>query len=413
MYHKTEDLNYDEKKYSRKISDILNWAKKSGRSDILAEADRIGTVTNMTNLKKAYGKLNQMKKTEKTVFSDNNNSAPMSEQPTPSPAATPAPENKPPQSPQMTDSTFHDPLLGANPKQRDYTAGLPSGNISSPAGAIPEPDFKGGATSFGSVPPNQPDNRFQSTQELPPNEKAKSSEELAKMLVDAYSTNVPAIFAYFSKVSEGKLSEMAARGEIDLNVVLNMGNQSISVGDYFKELNHQADQAFAVSEDWKAEILPYVIRILQKKAWGVTDEQVVMYMVGSHLVQCGIMTYQMKQNNNKLMEYLVENTRALRESGNLPPTPPPAAGQTPPPPPPAPTPPPPPQEPPIETVVAEEFHYEPPSITEDLTGTDAGEIAPLRFDTPRGGRARNNVPPESETESMPLASHITTGLAGQ
>ena len=50
MYYKTDDLNYDEKKFSNKINEILRWAKDSGRNDIVEKAQSFGTINKLTNL---------------------------------------------------------------------------------------------------------------------------------------------------------------------------------------------------------------------------------------------------------------------------------------------------------------------------------------------------------------------------
>ena len=101
-----------------------------------------------------------------------------------------------------------------------------------------------------------------------------------------------------AKVPNNRIEELAASGELELNMMLDVEPHPMSVGDYFKALERQTGEAFAVSEEWKAEILPYVERILAKKNWGITDEQVIMYMVGSHLVQCGVIALGMRKNNN-------------------------------------------------------------------------------------------------------------------
>lgn len=404
MYSKTENLNYDERKLVSKISDLLNWARQNNRQDIVNEANSYGTINKMTNLRKAYYKLSQMKKAENTVNSNTITSTPTMEDNQPTPQPTPQPS---------ADPTSFDPLLGANPMQRDYTSGMPNmGATGAPVGAIPEPNFQGQPNAgFGQVPPNQQDQRFANTQDMPQGEKNKSSEELAKMLVDAYAGNVPKAFAYMAKIKDSKLQALVREGAIEPNLVLRPDN--ITIGEYIEQSNSEIDKAFAVTPEWKAEITPVLHRVLQKRNWGVTDEQILMYYVGSHLVQCGVIAMQVMNNNKKFLQQMADMTAAFRRSGNLP-TEPIAGEDTPPPPPPAPMPPPPPMPTEPEVLEPEVEEVMPPEFEVDLmpvTGVDSDPIAPVRYQaSARGRKQANNQPPMDEMEDMPNASHITTNI---
>lgn len=401
MYYKDTDLNYDERKLVSKMSDLLNWARQNNRQDIIDEANNYGTINKVTNLRKALAKLSQMKNTENTKFS--NNTATMQDNtPNPQPQATPPPS---------VDNTSFDPLLGANPMQRDYTSGMPNNNMAGGAmGNIPEPNFQGQPSAgFGQVPPNQPDQRFANTQDMPPNEKNKSSEELAKMLVDAYASNVPKVFSYMAKIKDSKLQKMAREGEIELNLVLRPDN--ITIGEYVEKSNSELDNAFSVTPEWKAEITPVLHRVLAKRNWGVTDEQLLGYYIGSHLIQCGVVAAQVMANNNRFLAEMANMTQMYRRSGNLPQDP--IGGtDTPPPPPSAPTPPPPPPvEPEILTPEVEEVFEAPQMEIVPVIGVDADPLAPARYQTPRKGRNQPaNTPPPDEMEDMPNAGHFTSNI---
>lgn len=408
MYYKTENLNYDEKKYVSKMSDLLHWARQNGRQDIVDEANSYGTINKMTNLRNAYYKLSQMKKAQNNVKTSNivQPTQPMQENiPTQQPQPTPQPQQS------SVDPTSFDPLLGANPKQRDYTSGLPDNNVGGGSmGNIPEPNFQGQASGgFGQVPPNQQDQRFANTQDMPQGEKNKSSEELAKMLVDAYSSNVPKLFSYMAKIKDKKLQTMARNGEIELNLTLRPNN--ITIGEYIEQSNSELDKAFEVTPEWKAEITPVLHRVLLKRNFGVTDEQILAYYIGSHLIQCGVVAAQVMANNNKFLAEMAAMTQAYRQSGNLPQQPPMGGNDTPPPPPPAPMPPPPPVEPEILEPIVEEVPNNYDMEVVPIIGMDADPIAPPRFETPRKNRMQpSNIPPVDEMEDMPNAGHITPNI---
>lgn len=409
MYYKTDDLNYDEKKFSNKINEILRWAKDSGRNDIVEKAQSFGTINKLTNLKKAYYELNSMKGKKNTSFSsfDSASTTPSMEnnEPTAGAANATEPETKAPVSQTAPNPEAFDPLLQAAPKQRDYTSGLNSAAPAS-AGPIPEPNYAAGAGSFGPKP-GEPDNRFGNTQDMPPNLKGKSSRDLAKILVDTYADKVPALFAWITKVPEEKLREMALSGRIDFELMLELPGQKLTVQDYFGNINTSADAAFVVTEEWKEEILPHVIKVLETRNWGVTSEQIIMYMVIMDLAQKTMIALSMKRDINRLINQLEVTTTQLRQTGHLPEEPrssgPEQAG-----PPPSPTPPPPPAPPvppvgPNEPILveAEEVPYEPAMTVASRADMDDIEQFPAHRQA--GGRPSNFPPPE-EAEVIPVVN---------
>lgn len=404
MYYKTDNLNYDEKKFVSKLSDLLNWARQNNRQDILDEANKYGTINKLTNLRNAFYTLNQMKKAENKSKINSVTPTPKMEETKPTPEAQSEPQA---QAQPSADPTSFDPLLGANPMQRDYTSGMPNNaGTGAPVGAIPEPNFQGQAGGgFGQVPPNQPDQRFANTQDMPQGEKNKSSLELAKMLVDAYSSNVPKLFSWMAKIKDSKVQALARTGDLEPNLILRPNN--ITVGQYIEQSNAEIDKAFEVTPEWKAEITPVLHRVLEKRNWGVTDEQILGYYIGSHLIQCGVVAAQVMKNNNAFLQQMVQMTQSFRESGNLPQQPM-GGNDTPPPPPPvAPTPPPPPTD--IIEPEVEEIPNDMSVEVVPVVGMDSDPLA-ARFDMPRNRRQANNVPPAEEMMDMPNAGHITSKI---
>lgn len=414
MYFKTEDLNYDERKFIGKISDIVRWAKQNNRNDVLNEIENAGTIQNLSTLRNTYYKLNSMKRSENGGISNNKSALKMEEnqaqQPTQNETA-PAASTPPPSS--SVDPTSFDPLLGGTPKQRDYTSGLPNNNAAAPQGSIPEPNFQAKAGgSFGQLPPNEPDNRFKEQQDLPPNQKAQASRDLAKFLVSAYADNIPTLFSMLVKVPEDKLTRMYNTGEIDPNLVINAPPLQVTVAEYFKIFNSQADDAFVVTDEWKMEILPHVEKVMMENNWGITSKQVIMFMLGQNMIQNGLSAMKLRSDLKNMMEFLKETTAEMRRNGIISPPPPPptmtdTSSDNPPSAPsgPPPAPPIPPSEPIIETVEAEIVP------NEDFRGIEVVEnIEKRNYDTPtRFVKDGRNKPPAEEAEDMPTATHITSG----
>lgn len=411
MYYKTEGLNYDEKKLNKRFSELIHWAKENNRQDIVEESNKLGTIKNQTSLKKEFYRLYRMKgetniptpKPQPTMVESQASSSSSTETPI-EPSARPTDTNQ-----------EFDPLLSANPKQRDYTSGMPTdSNSQQPMGSIPEPDFAPKQTiggGIGGIPPNETDERFKSTNDLPPNEKSKATEQLTEILVGTWCNYVPKAFTYLSQINKKKIDVHVAKGEIDLNIIFDTPNGKITFGQYINHINTQIEGAFEVQEEWKEEIKPVLKRVLEKKNWGITDEQTLMFMVGMQLVNMGITTLNVKQSNQSVIETMIANTLALRESGALPkqpmpPNEPPSSNNSNTPP----QPPPPPSSPSSSDILTPEVEIV-PNEPQGMAVYQNVEDEFSRKQDSRNVRGMN-VPPSDETENMPTANSIANDNDG-
>lgn len=336
MYYKSENLNRDERIYNAKIKELVSWAELNGRQDISSKYQSYGEIRTMTGLKNAYYELLKLKKGEKNISSSNtaNSSSkqtPMTETNTPpsagenkeaasQPTPTPSPTNN-------SNGVDFDPLLSANPKQRDYTSGL-GGNdaASAPQASIPEPDFKAEASGgLGSIPQGEKDNRFS---DLPPNEKQKGSKELAKVLVFTYATQTPNLWKWIAHPTK-EIDNAVKSGLLDLNVSIDTRQGAMPIGQYFEGVKEQTGQAFVVSQEWQDEILPYVERELMKRNMAISDLQVIGFMVAQNVLQSAIAAYGIRNEFKDLIQKMIENISYMRNSGQMPNTPPPPASSSP------------------------------------------------------------------------------------
>lgn len=446
------DHNYEDKQYIRKIENILADARKNNRTDLIERIEKQGTILNSSGLKKFYYDLAQVHKGKVRVLNRKPKTQKEISQPSPAPIAmpekttSPAPTIPPVTAPEppLPPSEFFDPLTSNAPKERGYTSGMPAGGGGAPpvdpGGTIPEPSYSAPSGGLGSVPPNTPDNRFSQTKDLPQAEKNKSARDLAKIAVDLYSEKVPQIFTWLTKIKESNIREWAMNGEVDLNLKVNLPHPQnpativkYTVAEYFQVLNVQSETAFETSEEFKAEILPHVEKILQKRDWGVTDEQVVLFMVANDLFSKGMMAMSIKGQISDLVDQLKETTSYMRKNGTLPneaaPSSPSASSPNAPEPPPSPPEPPSspapdgsperPLEPEVEEVSDEGDTIQSESFTrangEHLTNQGAGSgisivetpVQSVADEFSRSGNLRKeirNTPPPDAAQDMPTVN---------
>jgi len=154
---------------------------------------------------------------------------------------------------------------------------------------------------------------------MPAAEKKMGAEQLAKLLVDGYEQLN--LFANKGlQISAKRIRKLEADGEIDLGVQVPYAHgQTMSAGEFVETINEQNKDTFTVSKEFKREITPPLVRILEKRGAGLTDEQYVAYIVGKDVVIKGFIAFQVRNTLNEAIEVIKQYTQAVREGGGIPP----------------------------------------------------------------------------------------------
>ena len=200
---------------------------------------------------------------------------------------------------------------------------------------IPEPSFQpqslntrdnpydmlggdGGGRKNDSAPVNP------SMNEATDAEKKAGAEHLATIILDTYE-QINSWGNMFLKIPEKKVKKLEAEGELDLSIqVPTADGNTISAGQFIEEFNNQTKDTLVVSREFKKDVKPPLVRILEKRGAGMTDEQYVFFAFGKDIAVKSVLIYQMKSTANDLISALVENTAALKSSSAAP-TPKPSA----------------------------------------------------------------------------------------
>ncbi len=176
-----------------------------------------------------------------------------------------------------------------------------------------------------SGPAAQQDAFNPSMNEIPAGEKAKASEHVAAMIMQGYEfanqmANKGLLF------SEKRLMKLQQAGEIDLvntAIPYDMEGRMMSAAEFIKEYNEQQQDAFKVTDEFKAEVTPVLTRVLQKRGVGMTDEQFLMYMFGKDIAIKGVQFFAARSQMNQIIGMMKE----ANASGASPVPPPPAPSQ--------------------------------------------------------------------------------------
>ena len=207
--------------------------------------------------------------------------------------------------------------LDAPVKQRSYTQHKVFSD-SEVVADLEEPTFQ--APNFndfdevGGEEEKETDRPFnESFSELDGKEKTMGAEMMAEMTLDIYEKGC-GFLGKLPEISESKLDELIADGEIDPNIELPTESGNIGVKEFATEYNSSIKDAFEVSEDFKNNVRPPLIRVFKKRGIGMTDEQLLAYYFVTDLGTKTAQAFMLRKTAKNILDSLKENTNAIRDS---------------------------------------------------------------------------------------------------
>lgn len=149
--------------------------------------------------------------------------------------------------------------------------------------------------------------------ELDGKEKTMGAEMMAEMTLDIYEKGC-GFLGKMPEISESKLDQLIAEGEIDPDIQLPTESGNIGVKDFAVEYNSSIKEAFEVTEDFKNNVRPPLIRVFKKRGIGMTDEQLLGYYFVTDLGTKVAQMVMLRKTSKNILDSLKENTTAIRES---------------------------------------------------------------------------------------------------
>ena len=218
----------------------------------------------------------------------------------------------------------YDPLTTEPVAEKIYAKPFAPTDPTKPIADIPEakftpPSFNAQSEQQTTKPqePSFTETPFNSKlNDLPPAEKKRSAETLADAIVGAYDL-IHKGARWFVKVSDDKLNKMYAEGSLspDLAIPLNPeGTRHMTLADFIRDFNNQVDDSIAVSSEFKEQVRPVLIRVLAKYNFGMTDEQMLMYLVGQDVVTKGAMVFALKKQMTSILNNFKDGYKAVIEA---------------------------------------------------------------------------------------------------
>jgi hypothetical protein len=151
-------------------------------------------------------------------------------------------------------------------------------------------------------------------------EKKMGAEHMANLILDGYE-QLHVFGNQLLQFPERKLRKLQSEGEIDLGIEIPYEyGKTITAGEFIQEFNEQNKDTLSVSKEFKKDVKPPLIRVLQKRGAGMTDEQYLLFAFGKDLAVKGVIIAQMRGTMNDMINIIKDHTLAFKESGMSRPT---------------------------------------------------------------------------------------------
>lgn len=200
----------------------------------------------------------------------------------------------------IPEPTYQPQVLGGSNPYDNLNGDMGGGNMGGGGG--------GGKIGDGSKPINP------AMGDLPPHERRQAAEHLADLAISGYEM----LHVFGNKalqISKSKVKKLVAKELIDLNTTIPFGTGTITAEQFIQQYNEEVADVLTVSNKFKKDVRPPLVRVLEKKGLGATDEQQLMTLVIMDLVQKGGIIYQSINTQKEILKVIQERTQMERDGG--------------------------------------------------------------------------------------------------
>lgn len=155
-----------------------------------------------------------------------------------------------------------------------------------------------------------------------PEEVASQAAQTADLMIRGYE-KIHSLGRWLGKVDQGNLTSMHSKGKINLEQVLPLGKKTITVQDFFTEYNQGIDENIVVSQEFKDNIRPPLIRECIKRNLLMNDLMYIGVLVAEDVSTKVGMLVGLKKSANLVLEAcksMMDAQQEKKEKREKPPT---------------------------------------------------------------------------------------------
>lgn len=225
--------------------------------------------------------------------------------------------------------------IASNPIERPYAIAQPLSPTDA-ATPIPEPIINpppisnqppiqppsgggnaGATAGAGTPPPHIPIPPNPQLVSADPSEVRRAAESAADGILDMYS-GVTELARQFVKIDDNQLMQYYEdnKFEPDTTIALGEDGEDVTVVQLVQSFNNGCDQSLVVTQEFKEDVRPVLVRVLEKRKIGFTDEELLIEKFGKDIIIKGVTVFKMKSQINGAFNFISKQYEKQRAMGS-------------------------------------------------------------------------------------------------
>jgi hypothetical protein len=150
--------------------------------------------------------------------------------------------------------------------------------------------------------------------DLDEKDKKVACEQLVEVCLDTYET-LWSLAGNVVKVSDKKIKQLVKEGKLDPQKRIPIDDRGTTVTsiEFIQSFNAQVPDAVEADPAFRKKVAAPLTRIFQKKGWGISDEQTVMFAVIKDSATKAMSAWALKKSINDVLERLAEEQEFIKE----------------------------------------------------------------------------------------------------
>lgn len=182
---------------------------------------------------------------------------------------------------------------------------------------------KGSAASNSFVPPNPELN------DIPPKQKEMAAAQMVEYLMTGYQKLHQGANKML-QIGKKRVTRLQMEGKIDLQAAVPYEDgKFLPLSEFIKEYNEDMKDFLTIDPEWKAQVVPPLVRIFQKRGIGMSDEMFVGLLFAQDISVKAKMYFDMRGQTASILQFAVEQTERMNNVIPMPTRPAPAPTQGP------------------------------------------------------------------------------------
>lgn len=175
-----------------------------------------------------------------------------------------------------------------------------------------------GATAGASTPPPHipipPNPQLVSAD---PSEVRRAAESAADGILDMYS-GVTELARQFVKIDDNQLMQYYEDNKFqpDTTIALGEDGEDVTVVELVQSFNNGCDQSLIVTQEFKEDVRPVLVRVLEKRKIGFTDEELLIEKFGKDIIVKGVTVFKMKSQINGAFNFISKQYEKQKAMGS-------------------------------------------------------------------------------------------------